>query len=210
MYLGLMGAGTILMAAMLTPDIQHNLQSAFKDFNATCIDLNISDNCMLLTGYMALYKVSFGISVFFTGLALVSVGVTSSTGVRASIHNGFWAWKLAILALLCVTTFVIPVPHLDSFHTGWLYCALGGACIFLLVQMVLVTDLARDLTLPRPLPPPSPRPSRCVRLALTTASALILTTFWISSYTWLLISVLLPGLPHVVHGHLHPRDAAGP
>ena len=30
----------------------------FADFNATCIDLNISDNCMLLTGYMALYKVS--------------------------------------------------------------------------------------------------------------------------------------------------------
>ena len=28
------------------------------DFNATCIDLNISDNCMLLTGYMALYKVT--------------------------------------------------------------------------------------------------------------------------------------------------------
>ena len=28
-----------------------------SDFNATCIDLNISDNCMLLTGYMALYKV---------------------------------------------------------------------------------------------------------------------------------------------------------
>ena len=31
--------------------------SLFSDFNATCIDLNISDNCMLLTGYMALYKV---------------------------------------------------------------------------------------------------------------------------------------------------------
>ena len=30
----------------------------FADFNATCIDLNISDNCMLLTGYMALYKVT--------------------------------------------------------------------------------------------------------------------------------------------------------
>lgn len=32
----------------------------FSDFNATCIDLNISDNCMLLTGYMALYKVIIG------------------------------------------------------------------------------------------------------------------------------------------------------
>ena len=36
-------------------------------------------------------------------------GVGSSNGVRASIHNGFWIWKLLILAFLCVTTFVIPV-----------------------------------------------------------------------------------------------------
>ena len=53
--------------------------------------------------------------------------------------------------------------------------------------MVLVTDLARDLTLPRPLPAPWPRPSRCVRLAVITVSALLLTTFWVSSYTWLLV-----------------------
>ena len=59
------------------------------------------------------FQVSFGISMFFTGLALMNVGGTSSTGVRASIHNGFWAWKGAVLSLLCVTTFVIPVPHLD-------------------------------------------------------------------------------------------------
>jgi len=182
LYLFLLAAGSFLMAAMLTPDVQHNLQSAFKDFNATCIDLNISDNCMLLTGYMALYKVSFGISMFFTGLALMNVGVKSSTGVRASIHNGFWAWKGAVLSLLCVTTFVIPVPHLDSFHTGWLYCALGGACVFLLVQMVLVTDFARCVSLPRPLSPPT-----CSRLSLTITASLTLTTAWLLAYAWLFI-----------------------
>ena len=40
---------------------------------------------------------------------------------------------------------IFQVPHLDSFHTGWLYCALAGACVFLLVQMVLVTQSARYL-----------------------------------------------------------------
>ena len=71
-----------------------------SDFNATCIDLNISDNCMQLTGYMALYKVSFGISMFFTGLALISVGVTSSTGGELTSN--------------CVNTITIsyPVPEL--------------------------------------------------------------------------------------------------
>lgn len=185
----LLAGGTLLMAAMLTPDVQHNLQSAFKDFNATCIDLNISDNCMLLTGYMALYKVSFGISMFFIGLATLNTGVGSSNGVRASIHNGFWIWKLLILAFLCVTTFVIPVPHLDTFHTGWLYCALGGACVFLLLQMVLVTNTARSLSMPRPL---SPRPA-WPRLSLSLLLAALLTTAWVSAYAWLFIRFTGPG-----------------
>ena len=39
--------------------VEKNFNTIFlADFNATCIDLNISDNCMLLTGYMALYKVT--------------------------------------------------------------------------------------------------------------------------------------------------------
>ncbi|XP_023331453.1 serine incorporator 5 [Eurytemora carolleeae] len=136
MYLLLLGVGSTGMALMLTQRMQHDLQAAFKDFNATCIDLDIGDNCMKLTGYMALYKVSFGISVFFCFLAFLNIGVTSSVGLRAATHNGFWVWKVLLLILLCVTTFVVPVPHLDSFHTGWLYCALGGACIFLLVQVI--------------------------------------------------------------------------
>lgn len=69
-----------------------------------------------------------------------------------------------------------------SFHTGWLYCALGGACVFLLVQMVLVTDFARCVSLPRPLSPPT-----CSRLALTVTASLCLTTAWLSAYAWLFV-----------------------
>ena len=103
------------------------------------------------------------------------------------------------------------MPHLDTFHTGWLYCALGGACVFLLVQMVLVTQVivwydyydvtmqyslypqaARAVSLPRPLAPP---PS-CPRLCLTLALALVLTTTWVAAFAWLFIrSVRLQGMP---------------
>ena len=110
----------------------------------------------------------------------------SSSGVRASIHNGFWVWKLLVLSLLCVTTFVIPVPHLDTFHTGWLYCALAGACVFLLVQMFLVTKVARSLSLPRPLAPP---PS-CSRQAGSLVLALLLTITWLAATAWLFIRLV--------------------
>ena len=96
---------------------------------------------------------------------------------------GFWAWKVLLLALLCVTTFVIPVPHLDSFHTGWLYCALAGACVFLLVQMALVTEFARCVSLPRPLAPP---PS-CARLLLQLSAATALTALWLAAAAWLFL-----------------------
>ena len=36
LYLFLLAAGSFLMAAMLTPDVQHNLQSAFKGLSSSC------------------------------------------------------------------------------------------------------------------------------------------------------------------------------
>ena len=114
--------------------------------------------------------------------------MSSSSGVRASIHNGFWAWKLLLVSLLCVTTFVVPVPHLDSFHTGWLYCALAGACVFLLVQMLLVTQFARSVSLPRPLAPP---PS-CARLCVSLTVALLLSVVWLGAFAWLFIRLVPP------------------
>ena len=49
----------IMIMTMTNTNTQIQIQYLIcADFNATCIDLNISDNCMLLTGYMALYKVS--------------------------------------------------------------------------------------------------------------------------------------------------------
>ena len=85
--------GLALMTSMLIPDIQNSLQTVFRDFNATCIDLSIGKNCLKLTGYMAIYKVSFAMTFFYIAMAVVTLGVTSSKGFRAYIHNGFWFFK---------------------------------------------------------------------------------------------------------------------
>ena len=65
--------------------------------------------------------------------------------MRAAIHNGFWAWKGLVLCLLCVTTFVIPVPHLDRSHST--HCSLKH-CIPQLSHGVAVLCPGRGLCLP--------------------------------------------------------------
>ena len=78
--------------------------------------------------------------------------------------------------------FLVSTFNRFSFHTGWLYCALGGACLFLLVQMVLVTEFARSVSLPRPFATPT-----CSRLVLTLTVSLGLTAGWLLAYAWLFI-----------------------
>ena len=74
--------------------VQKQLQDMFRDFNATCIDLKIGNNCMKMTGYIAIYKVSFSMTLFFATMFCITIGVTTSKGIRACIHNGFWLLKV--------------------------------------------------------------------------------------------------------------------
>ena len=64
-----------------------SLQTVFRDFNATCIDLNIGKNCMKLTGYMAVYKISFSATFFFAIMGFVTMGVTSRSGHYQAIDT---------------------------------------------------------------------------------------------------------------------------
>ena len=113
----------------------------FRDFNATCIDLNIGPNCMKLTGYMAVYKISFSVTFYFAAMALVTLGVTSSKGVRAYIHNGFWFFKLLAVVTVIVATFVIPISHLSELHSGWIYTTQVGNLLFMVLQTLCLIDI---------------------------------------------------------------------
>ena len=42
LYLFLLAAGSLLMAAMLTPDVQHNLQSAFKGLSSSLCMIQVA------------------------------------------------------------------------------------------------------------------------------------------------------------------------
>ena len=137
---------TTLMGTTVTfPEIQRQLGAVFRDFNATCTDLKIGDNCMKLTGYMAAYKISFSVSFFFLCLALLTFGLTTSKGTRACLHNGFWLFKMMVILCLIVSTFFVPISHLDQLHTAWIYACLLGNWIFMVLQLTSLIDFSNAI-----------------------------------------------------------------
>lgn len=46
-------------------------------------------NCDVLVGYKAVYRVCFGMAMFFLLFSLIMVKVKSSQDPRAAVHNGY-------------------------------------------------------------------------------------------------------------------------
>lgn len=92
-------------------------------------------------GYVAVQRINFALGVFHAIMALILVGVRSSKDGRAPIQNGFWGPKILAWIGLIVVTFFIP----NSFFIVWgNYFALIGACLFLLIGLILLVDLAHN------------------------------------------------------------------
>ena len=92
-------------------------------------------------GYTAVQRINFALGFFHIIMALMLIGVRSSKDGRAPIQNGFWGPKIIAWLALVVITFFIP----DSFFIVWgNYFALIGACLFLLIGLILLVDLAHN------------------------------------------------------------------
>jgi hypothetical protein len=92
-------------------------------------------------GYVAVQRINFALGFFHVIMALMLVGVRSSKDGRAPIQNGFWAPKVLGWIGMVVLTFFIP----NSFFIVWgNYFAMAGACLFLLVGLILLVDLAHN------------------------------------------------------------------
>ncbi|PIN88205.1 hypothetical protein AB205_0128600 [Aquarana catesbeiana] len=86
-------------------------------------------NCDVLVGYKAVYRVCFGMAMFFLLFSLLMIKVKSSQDPRASVHNGFWFFKFAAAIAITVV---------------WFYVGMGGAFCFILIQLVLLIDFAHS------------------------------------------------------------------
>ncbi|XP_038661507.1 serine incorporator 5 [Scyliorhinus canicula] len=132
--------GTIVCFLMLSPTVSEALKKHVTFYGEFCTSINAGTYCEMLVGHSAVYKVCFGMAIFFFIFFILMINVKTSKDCRACLHNGFWFVKLVILAGMCAGAFFIPDQ--DTFHKAWLYIGAAGAFLFILIQLVLLVEFA--------------------------------------------------------------------
>lgn len=138
--------GTIASCIMLREEMQGPLKKipGFCEggFKINVADIKADKDCNVQVGYKAVYRISFALAIFFFAFYLLMLKVKTSKDPRAAIHNGFWFFKIAAIVGIMVGSFYIPGGH---FTTVWFVVGMFGAFFFILIQLVLLVDLAHSL-----------------------------------------------------------------
>jgi len=98
-------------------------------------------DCTAAVGYQAVYRMCLIVTLFFTLMSIIMIGVKSSNDPRAGIQNGFWGIKYLIIIGGMIGAFFIPD---GSFGEVWMYFGLLGGFLFILIQLVLIIDFAHS------------------------------------------------------------------
>ncbi|KAM9758229.1 serine incorporator 1 [Menidia menidia] len=137
--------GTIVACIMLSPGLDHQL----KRIPGFCLDgadssfegLQPHFNCEMFVGYKAVYRICFGLGMWYLGFSILMINIKTSRDPRAFIHNGFWFFKFVALVAITVGAFHIPdIP----FIYAWFVIGSCGAFFFILIQLVLLVDFAHS------------------------------------------------------------------
>ncbi|KAG8007333.1 Serine incorporator 1, partial [Nibea albiflora] len=137
--------GTVVACIMLSPGIDQQLKRipGFCEDGAgsSFPDLKADVNCQMFVGYKAVYRVCFGMSMWFLGFSVLMINIKNSRDPRAAIHNGFWFFKFGVLVAVTAGAFYIPDR---PFTYTWFVVGSGGAFCFILIQLVLLVDFAHS------------------------------------------------------------------
>ncbi|CAF3778147.1 unnamed protein product [Rotaria sordida] len=143
-------AGLITSCIMLIPGLEKTLAKipALCSGGSKLTNIPIpsmpsipSIDCSKIVGFLAVYRLSFGMAVFFFILSLIMINVKTSKDFRAKIQNGFWGFKLLILIGLTIAAFFIPN---DGFAQALMVFGLIGGFMFILVQLLLSIDFVHS------------------------------------------------------------------
>ena len=99
--------------------------------------------CEILHGPAPVYRIYFGLFVYFLSLGLLMLGVADSKCHRALLHNRFWTLKIVILVFVIVGFILIP----RSAYTGevWHFFGLNGAFAYIVLQFLLLLDITHSV-----------------------------------------------------------------
>ncbi|XP_055508501.1 serine incorporator 1-like [Leucoraja erinacea] len=137
--------GTLVACVMLAPGIAIQLKKipgfCEDGFGTQLPNVHGAVNCDVLASYKSVYRICFGLAVFFSIFAVLLINVKSSRDARAAIHNGFWFFKVAGIIAIIVGAFYIPE---GPFTKALFAIGTAGAFCFILIQLVLLIDFAHS------------------------------------------------------------------
>uniref|UniRef100_F7DZZ5 Serine incorporator 5 n=1 Tax=Ornithorhynchus anatinus TaxID=9258 RepID=F7DZZ5_ORNAN len=130
----------LICCIMMSKTVAAKMQEHIPFYEDICKGIQAGDTCEKLVGYSAVYRVCFGMACFFFLFFLLTLRINSSKNLRAYIHNGFWFFKLLLLAAMCAGAFFIPDQ--DTFLEAWRYVGAAGGFLFIAIQLILLVEFA--------------------------------------------------------------------
>ncbi|XP_037549240.1 serine incorporator 2 [Nematolebias whitei] len=135
--------GTLVSIIMILPGMEEHLKKipGFCVGGTSIPGIQGHVNCDVIVGYKSVYRMCFAMTCFFFLFAVIMIRVRSSKDPRAAVQNGFWFFKFLVLVGITVGAFFIPD---GTFNTVWYYFGVVGSFIFIIIQLILLVDLAHS------------------------------------------------------------------
>lgn len=93
------------------------------------------------TGFTNVHRINFSLGLLHVILAGLLIGVKSTSNPRGVIQNGYWFFKLFILLIFLIISFIIP----DKFFVFWgNYFSIFFSTLFIGIGLILLVDFAHE------------------------------------------------------------------
>uniref|UniRef100_V5G546 Putative serine incorporator n=1 Tax=Anoplophora glabripennis TaxID=217634 RepID=V5G546_ANOGL len=143
MYALMLLLTTIAACITLSPGLESALKKVpfCNNGSGSYLPDSVVFDCNKAVGYLAVYRICFILTCFFTLMALMMIGVKSSRDPRSGIQNGFWGLKYLLVIGGIIGAFFIPE---GTFGITWMYFGMIGGFCFILIQLILIIDFAHS------------------------------------------------------------------